>query len=84
MLPYLKGGVQDSPRKEFFYVNDDGQLVALRFEDWKVVLMEQRAKTMALWAEPFVELRAGPRVHVGAGDLDRIMERLTEGGLTAD
>ncbi|MGO9533482.1 MAG: arylsulfatase [Syntrophobacteraceae bacterium] len=57
MLPYLTGKVKESPRDAFFYVNDDAQLVALRFSDWKLVFMEQRAKTMALWAEPFVPLR---------------------------
>jgi arylsulfatase len=57
MLPYLTGQSEESPRKEFFYVNDDGQLVALRYEDWKVVFMEQRSKTLQLWAEPFVPLR---------------------------
>ena len=57
MLPYLTGKSEVSPRREFFYVNDDGQLVALRYDDWKLVFMEQRARTMALWAEPFVPLR---------------------------
>jgi arylsulfatase len=57
MLPYLTGEVKESPRDSFFYINDDGQLVALRFNDWKLVFMEQRAKTMALWQEPFVPLR---------------------------
>jgi arylsulfatase len=57
MLPYFTGEVDKSPREEFFYVDDDGQLVALRYQDWKLVFMEQRAKTMALWAEPFVALR---------------------------
>jgi arylsulfatase len=57
LLPYLSGQSEISPRKEFFYVNDDGQLVAVRYDDWKVVFMEQRAKTLALWAEPFVALR---------------------------
>lgn len=57
MLPYLTGEVAQSPREEFFYVNDDGELVALRYRDWKIVFMEQRAKTLALWAEPFVMLR---------------------------
>jgi arylsulfatase len=57
MLPYLTGAVKESPRESFFYVNDDAQLVALRYNDWKLVFMEQRAKTMALWQEPFVPLR---------------------------
>lgn len=57
MLPYLSGEVAESPREEFYYVNDDAELVALRYRDWKIVFMEQRAKTMALWAEPFVLLR---------------------------
>ena len=57
LLPYLTGETKVSPRNEFYYVNDDGQLVALRCEDWKVVFMEQRAKTMQCWAEPFVSLR---------------------------
>ncbi|MCW4030519.1 MAG: arylsulfatase [Candidatus Bathyarchaeota archaeon] len=57
MLPYFMGQEKESPRKSFFYIDDDGQLVALRYNDWKLVFMEQRAKTLALWAEPFVPLR---------------------------
>ena len=57
LLPWLTGETDESPRKFFAYVNDDGALVALRAGDWKVVFQEQRAKTMQLWAEPFVELR---------------------------
>jgi arylsulfatase len=57
MLPYFTGQTKESPREFFFYIDDDGQLVALRYGDWKLVFMEQRAKTLALWAEPFVHLR---------------------------
>jgi arylsulfatase A-like enzyme len=57
MLPYLTGETDQSPRNWFFYVDDDGQVTALRMGDWKLVVMEQRAKTMQVWAEPFVELR---------------------------
>lgn len=57
LLPYLTGESPDSPRDSFFYVNDDGQLVALRYGDWKLVFMEQRAKQLQCWAEPFVALR---------------------------
>ncbi|HEY3274216.1 MAG TPA: arylsulfatase [Methanocella sp.] len=57
MLPYLTGKSKETPRESFFYVNDDGELVALRFGDWKLVFAEQRAKQLACWAEPFVHLR---------------------------
>jgi arylsulfatase len=58
MLDYLSGKTKESPRKEFWYVNDEGGIVAARYSDWKVVFLENRAETMALWREPFVELRA--------------------------
>jgi arylsulfatase A-like enzyme len=57
MLPYLSGEVDESPRKSFFYISDDGDILAIRHQDWKAVLMEQRAKTLQCWAEPFVPLR---------------------------
>ena len=46
-----------SPRKEFFYFNDDGSLVALRYNQWKLVFAEQRGHGMDVWQEPFVPLR---------------------------
>ena len=51
------GGKAPSPRQEFFYWNDDGSLVALRYNNWKIVFQEQRAHGFAVWAEPFVPLR---------------------------
>jgi len=57
-LPYLLGKEERSPRRGFFYFNDDGDLVGLRMENWKVVFMEQRAPgTLRVWAEPFTPLR---------------------------
>src|SRR5216684_4870355 len=57
-LPYLTGQQERSARKEFFYFDDDGDVVALRYENWKVVFEEQRAQgTMRIWAEPFTKLR---------------------------
>lgn len=57
-LDYLTGASPDSARKEFFYFNDDGQLVAMRYENWKTVFSEQRATgTLRIWAEPFTPLR---------------------------
>ena len=57
ILPYLLGETDECPRDWFFYTNDDGKIVAIRYGDWKAVFAEQRAKTMQLWAEPFVDLR---------------------------
>ena len=58
LLPYLTGQEPKSPRQGFIYFDDDGNLVALRFDNWKVVFMEQRAPgTLRIWAEPFVALR---------------------------
>jgi arylsulfatase A-like enzyme len=58
MLDYLTGKVKESPREFFFYFSDDGDVIAIRMQDWKVVLMEQRAKQLLCWFEPFVPLRA--------------------------
>jgi arylsulfatase len=61
-LDYITGAAGDSPRRHFFYVSDDGDLTALRFENWKIVFLEQRAPgTLQVWAEPFTELRV-PKV----------------------
>ena len=47
-----------SPRHEIFYFSDDGDLTAMRYDDWKLVFMEQRAQgTLLLWANPFTALR---------------------------
>ncbi|KRE16875.1 arylsulfatase [Bosea sp. Root381] len=57
-LPLLTGQQEHSVRKEFFYINDDAQLVAMRYENWKSVFCEQRAPgTLRIWAEPFTCLR---------------------------
>ncbi|WP_295037473.1 arylsulfatase [Salinicola sp.] len=57
-LPYLTGETDDTPRHEIFYFSDDGDLMALRYDDWKLVFMEQRAQgTLLTWANPFTSLR---------------------------
>ena len=57
-LPLFRGEVEKSPRNEIFYFSDDGDLTALRYQDWKLIFMEQRAQgTLRIWAEPFTPLR---------------------------
>jgi len=58
LLPFLSGAAKESPRKGFLYWSDDGDLMALRFENWKVNFTEQRAHGLGVWQEPFVTLRA--------------------------
>jgi arylsulfatase A-like enzyme len=58
ILPLLTGQTEESPRKEIFYFSDDGDLTALRYQDWKLIFMEQKAEgTFRVWMEPFVPLR---------------------------
>jgi arylsulfatase A-like enzyme len=58
LLPYLMGKDKKGPRQGFMYFSDDGDLVAMRFDNWKIVFMEQRCPgTMQVWAEPFTVLR---------------------------
>ncbi|WP_433293918.1 arylsulfatase [Actinoplanes sp. CA-030573] len=57
-LDYLTGRSATSARQHFFYVSDDGDLTAVRYGNWKLVFLEQRATgTLRVWAEPFTELR---------------------------
>ncbi len=63
-LDYLTGMTEESPRKEFWYVNDDGQIVAARYSDWKVVFLENRGEAFGVWREPFIELRVPLLFHL--------------------
>ena len=57
-LPYLTGDAPHSARNEFYYFNDDGDLVAMRYDNWKIVYEEQRAPGgFAVWQDPFTVLR---------------------------
>ena len=58
ILPLLTGETEESPRQEIFYFTDDGDLSALRWNDWKIIFLEQKAYAgFRAWMEPFVELR---------------------------
>ena len=74
MLPYLTGDAKESPRNFFFYISDDGDILAIRMMDWKVVLMDQRAKQLLCWFEPFVKLRAPKLFHLRRDPFERADE----------
>ena len=57
-LPFLTGKEKKGPREELFYFSDDGELMALRYNDWKVVFMKQKeAGTMLTWSTPMETMR---------------------------
>jgi arylsulfatase A-like enzyme len=57
-LPYLTGKEKNGPRNFFFYFSDDGDMLGMRYDNWKLVFMEQRTPgTMRVWADPFTRLR---------------------------
>ncbi len=57
-LDHLIGKSSETPRQEVFYFSDDGDLTALRFNDWKAIFMEQKVEaTLEAWANPFTPLR---------------------------
>jgi len=57
LLPALKGEAA-WPREEFIYWTDDGSVAALRYNNWKLTFLEQKAEGMDVWIEPFTPLRA--------------------------
>jgi arylsulfatase A-like enzyme len=58
LLPYLSGDADEHSRPGFLYFSDDGDVVAMRYHNWKLVFMEQEAKgTLYLWMHPFTTLR---------------------------
>ena len=63
LVPYLTGQAAKSPRESFLYFSDEQQLVALRYDNWKMVFMQQEAPgTLYLWASPFTNLRV-PKIY---------------------
>ncbi len=71
LLSYLKGETEESPRKEFIYVNDDGQVVAMRYDAWKAVFLENRGQAFGVWREPFTELRVPLLFHLRRDPFER-------------
>ena len=56
-MPFLKGDVAESPRREFLYWTDDGSVAALRYNNWKITFLRQNAVGFKVWEAPFEELR---------------------------
>jgi arylsulfatase len=58
LIPHLTGKDSKSPRNSFIYFTDEGDVAALRYDNFKIAFLEQRTQgTMQIWAEPMVPLR---------------------------
>jgi arylsulfatase A-like enzyme len=57
LIPYFKGEVKDSPRKDFLYWSDDGDLFAIRYGRWKTVLIQQNHEGLDIWMKGYETLR---------------------------
>jgi len=71
-LPYLTGKAKQGPRNEFIYSSDTGDIVGLRYGDWKFVFREQRAHGLQVWQEPWVTLRAPRMFNLRMDPLERM------------
>ncbi len=71
LVPFFKGEVKESPRKEFLYWNDDGELVAVRVNEWKVVFKAQEHEGINVWRKAFTNLRAPKLYNLRADPFER-------------
>jgi arylsulfatase A-like enzyme len=58
LMPFFKGETEEAPRKGFLYWNDDGALIAIRVQNWKIDFKEQNHKGAGVWKYEFTNLRA--------------------------
>ncbi len=73
-LPYLTGQVKESPREAFFYVSDDGGIMAVRVGDYKLIFQEQLAEKLRVWQQPFVQLRLPDIIHLRRDPFERAID----------
>jgi arylsulfatase len=71
LIPFFKGEVKESPRKEFIYWSDDGDLMAIRLGNWKVAFKEQHATGLGVWKSEFTNLRAPNMYNLRADPFER-------------
>jgi arylsulfatase len=76
LLPFLKGEQKASPREEFLYWSDDGDLLALRVQQWKVAFLEQHGEIspeypVGPWASQFTKLRTPKLYNLRADPYER-------------
>ncbi len=84
LLPFFKGEVKESPRKGFLYWSDDGDLLAIRVENWKMVFKEQEHTGLEVWQRDFTNLRFPKAFNIRADPFERGDESLLYGKWLAE
>jgi arylsulfatase len=79
LMPFFTGEVKESPRKEFLYWSDDGELVALRINQWKISFKEQEHTGLDVWKRDFTNLRAPNIYNLRADPFERGTESFEYG-----
>jgi arylsulfatase A-like enzyme len=74
LLPYLTGKETESPRKEFYYFSDDGNLLAMRYTRWKLHLSIQEHRGFEVWSRGFTSLRVPLIIDTEADPFERTWE----------
>jgi arylsulfatase len=88
LMPFLKGEVSESPRKEFLYWSDDGDLMAIRVGIWKAAFLEQHGGVspetpLGVWQAQFTKLRAPMLYNLRSDPFERSPDSLNYGGWLA-
>lgn len=78
LIPFFKGEETETPRKEFLYWNDDGQLCAVRVLNLKIVFLEQRHTGIDVWKEAFTPLRMPKVFNMRSDPFERGDESVNE------
>jgi len=77
LTSYLKGDVKESPRPGLLYWSDDGELMAIRMHDWKIVFEEQRAEGLDVWRQPLAKMRIPKTFHLRTDPFERGEESMS-------
>jgi arylsulfatase len=74
LLPFFKGEVAKSPRQQFIYWTDGGEVAALRWGDWKLTFLRQNSKGFKVWETPFEELRMPMMTNLRSDPTERAVD----------
>jgi arylsulfatase A-like enzyme len=84
LIPFFKGEQKESPRKEFLYWSDDGDLLAVRINQWKISFKEQEHTGLDVWKREFTNLRAPNIYNLRADPFERGPESFQYGQWMAE